>query len=72
MSGGNKFTKLDLKQAYSQLEVHPNDRKLLTQNTHKVLYQCIRLMYGIASAPAIWQREMGNLLKDIPGITVTS
>lgn len=27
-------------------------------------------MYGIASASAIWQREIENILEDIPGVTV--
>lgn len=70
MSGGDRFTKLDLTQAYLQMEVHPEVRKYLTLNTHKGLYQSTRLMYGIASAPAIWQREMERLLIDIPGVSV--
>ncbi|XP_044764494.1 uncharacterized protein K02A2.6-like [Coccinella septempunctata] len=70
MSGGDKFTKLDLQQAYLQMEVHPEDQKLLTLSTHKGLYQCTRLWYGVASAPAIWQREIENILKDIPGVSV--
>ncbi|XP_031358777.1 uncharacterized protein K02A2.6-like, partial [Photinus pyralis] len=67
MAGGEKFTKIDLSQAYLHLEVHPDDRHLLTLNTHKGLYQCNRLMFGIASAPAIWQRQMEKLLEGIPG-----
>jgi len=27
-------------------------------------------MYGIASAPAIWQREIENILQDIPEVSV--
>jgi len=27
-------------------------------------------MYGIVSAPAIWQREIKTLLRDIPEVTV--
>ncbi|XP_045473436.1 uncharacterized protein K02A2.6-like [Harmonia axyridis] len=70
MAGGDKFTKLDLQQAYLQLEVHPDDQKFLTLSTPKGLFQCTRLMYGVASAPAIWQRLIENLLKDIPGVSV--
>lgn len=70
MSGGDKFTKLDLQQAYLQMEVHPEDRKYLTLSTPKGLYRSTRLMYGVASAPAIWQREIENILKDIPGVSV--
>lgn len=70
MAGGDKFTKLDLQQAYLQMEVHPDDQKYLTLSTNKGLFQCTRLMYGIGSAPAIWQREIENILKDISGVSV--
>lgn len=70
MAGGIKFTKIDLQQAYLQLEVREEDRELLTLSTHKGLYRSTRLMYGIASAPDIWQREMENVLRDIPGVSV--
>ncbi|XP_024890648.1 uncharacterized protein K02A2.6-like, partial [Temnothorax curvispinosus] len=70
MAGGEKFSKIDLQQAYLQLEVREEDRELLTLNTHRGLFRSTRLMYGSASAPAIWQREMENLLQGIEGITV--
>ncbi|XP_018404622.1 PREDICTED: uncharacterized protein K02A2.6-like, partial [Cyphomyrmex costatus] len=70
MAGGTSFSKIDLKQAYLQLEVRKEDQQYLTLNTHRGLYKPTRLMYGIASAPAIWQREIENILKDIPGVTV--
>ncbi|XP_029162530.1 uncharacterized protein K02A2.6-like [Nylanderia fulva] len=67
MSGGTIFSKIDLKQAYLQLPVAESDREILTLSTHKGLYKCNRLMYGVASAPAIWQRTMENILCGIPG-----
>ncbi|XP_055701801.1 uncharacterized protein K02A2.6-like [Phlebotomus papatasi] len=70
MAGGEKFSKLDLSQAYLQMEVRQEDRELLTLNTHKGLYQPTRMMYGVASAVAIWQRMMENELRDIPGVKV--
>lgn len=70
MAGGTKFTKIDLSKAYLQLEIHPDDQHLLTLNTHKGLYQPTRMMFGIACAPAKWQRFMEQLLHDIPGVSV--
>lgn len=70
MAGGVIFSKIDLLQAYLQMEVRPEDQHLLTLNIHKGLYRCNHLMYGIASTTAIWQRTIENILKDIPGVTV--
>lgn len=70
MAGGDKFSKIDLSKAYLQMEVHPDDRHLLTLSTHKGLYQPTRLMFGVANAPAKFQRFMEWLLRDIPGVSV--
>ncbi|XP_055522484.1 uncharacterized protein K02A2.6-like [Wyeomyia smithii] len=70
MAGGDKFTKLDLAQAYLQMTVRSDDQPMLTLNTHLGLYQPTRLMYGVASAPAIFQREISQILQGIPGVTV--
>lgn len=64
------FCKIDLRQAYLQMEVDEASSKLLTINTHKGLYRPTRLMYGVASACAIWQREMENILNGIQGVFV--
>ena len=66
MNGGSVFSKIDLKLAYLQMEVEDECRKLLTINTHKGLYQFNRLPFGVASAPAIWQRTLEQVLQGIP------
>ncbi|GFV77693.1 retrovirus-related Pol polyprotein from transposon 17.6 [Trichonephila clavipes] len=63
LNGGKQFTKLDFKHAYLQMKVHPDSQKLMTINTHKGLYICKRLMYGLNGAPAIWQRYVDGLFK---------
>ncbi|KMQ88519.1 hypothetical protein RF55_11982 [Lasius niger] len=70
MEGGTVFSKIDLLQAYLQMEIRSEDQHLLTWNTHKGLYRPKRLMYGTASAPAIWQRDIENILKDLSGVAV--
>ncbi|KAL6419162.1 hypothetical protein ACFW04_014039 [Cataglyphis niger] len=47
LTGGVKFSKIDLRQACLQLEIHPKDSKLLTLNTHRGFYTVNRLMYDI-------------------------
>ena len=65
LAGGEKFTKLDLKNAYLQMEVRKEDREYLTINTHTGLFCYNRLVFGISSAPTIWQRTMEQILQGL-------
>ena len=67
LAGGKRFTKLDLKQAYLQLELHSDSQEYCTVNTHRGLYRFKRLPFGIASAPALFQRVMDTILQGVPG-----
>ncbi|XP_051784512.1 uncharacterized protein K02A2.6-like [Erpetoichthys calabaricus] len=64
---GEKFSKIDLAQAYLQMEVKDSSKKYLTNNTTKGLYQYNRLVFGVASVPAIWQKAIEQVLQGIPG-----
>ena len=66
LAGGQRFTKIDLRQAYNQLEMNDNSKSYLTINTHKGLYWYNRLVFGISASPSIWQRTMDQVLKGIP------
>ena len=68
LAGGQKFTKLDLTQAYQQMQLAKEDRKYTTINTHQGLYQYTRLPYGMASAPAVFQQAMDKILHGIPRV----
>ena len=63
VSNGAVFSKLDLQHVYQQLEVKESSQPLLTINTHKGLYQHLRLPFGISSAPSIFQVVMDQILK---------
>ena len=68
LAGGQKFTKLDLSQAYQQLLLEESSRNFTTINTHQGMYRYTRLPFGVASAPAIFQRTMDTILQGIPGV----
>ena len=67
VSGYKYYTKLDLKNAYLQIKVAPDDCKYLVINTHLGLYKYLRLPFGIHSAPAIFQKFISQLLASHEG-----
>ena len=69
LNGGEKFTKLDLSQAYQQLPLDEESQKLTTISTHKGLFQYTRLPYDIASSPAIFQMTMDKILQGLNGVS---
>ena len=66
--GGKSVTTLDLSQAYQQLELDEASKSYLAINTNRGLYQYTRLPYGVASAPAQFQKIMDTILQGIPGV----
>ena len=68
LAGSALFCKIDLSQAFQQLILDDSSQELVTVNTSKGLFRVTRLVYGISSSPAIFQREMDNLLSGIPGV----
>jgi hypothetical protein len=65
LNGGEKFSELDLSQAYNQVVLDEESRKYVTINTHQGLYQYTCLLFGIESAPAIFQRTMDTILQGL-------
>ena len=64
------FFKIDLKDAYNQLQVAEESQKWLVINTHKGLFKYRRLPFGISSAPAIFQRTIAKVLEGVRGICI--
>ena len=71
MQGGKRFSKLDLRTAYLQMELDESSRKYLVVNTEDGLKRFNRMPYGITSGPAIFQRKLEQELRDI-GMTVVN
>ncbi|XP_023809022.1 uncharacterized protein K02A2.6-like [Oryzias latipes] len=70
LSGGEKYTKLDMSHAYQQIVLDEEARKYVTVNTPKGLFTYTRLPFGVSSSPAIFQRTMENVLQGIPNVAV--
>ena len=68
LAGGKKFSKLDLANAYQQVPLDENSKKLVTINTRKGLFQYNRLPFGVSAAPSIFQRTMETLLQGLSGV----
>uniref|UniRef100_A0AAQ4RGR7 ribonuclease H n=1 Tax=Gasterosteus aculeatus aculeatus TaxID=481459 RepID=A0AAQ4RGR7_GASAC len=68
LAGGQKFSKIDLRQAYLQMQVDEESQELLTIVTHKGLFRYRRLPFGITSAPALFQRAMDQILSGLTGV----
>ena len=59
---------IDLSQAYQQLLLDEESKKLVVINTQKGLFRYTRLPFGISSAPGIFQRVMESVLQGISGV----
>ena len=59
-----------MSQAYLQVVLEEESKQYVTINTHKGMFQYIRLPFGISSAPAIFQLCMENLLRGCKGVSV--
>ena len=66
LTGGRRFTKLDLTAAYQQMLLDEESASLVTIKTHLGLYKCCRLPVGVASVPAVYQRAMDSILQGMP------
>ena len=66
MRGGKKFTRLDIRQAYNQVELSREAKNLLTLNTPLGLFRPTRLPFGVSTAMAIFQEKIDKTLFGIP------
>ena len=66
LAGVQIFSKINLSQAYQQVQLDDKSCKFVTITTHQGLYQYTRVPFGISSAPALFQKIMGTLLQGVP------
>ena len=68
LRGSKYFCKLDLYKAYLHLRVDEEGSKIQTISTHKGTFRMNRLSFGIKTAPAEFNRILGQLLNGLPKV----
>ena len=67
LNQGCKFSKIDLADAYLQIELEDKSKELVVINTHQGLYRYKRLPFGLTCAPAVFQKIVEKVIQGIPG-----
>ncbi|XP_060804322.1 uncharacterized protein K02A2.6 [Amyelois transitella] len=68
LQGGEKFTKLDLRNAFNQLLLDNSTGELLAWSTSKGIFKLNRLPYGTKPASSIFQAKMEKILLGAKGV----
>lgn len=68
LAGAKIFSKMDIRQAFHQVELSPKSRYITTFITKKGLFRYKRLMFGISCAPEKYQKMMDRIVGDLEGV----
>lgn len=68
LAGASIFSKIDLSDAYLQLEMDDRSKQLLTINTHRGLFTFNRLCPGVKPASAIFQQAVDTMLAGLENV----
>jgi hypothetical protein len=64
-----RFSQIDFSDAYLQVELDEDSKRLCNINTHRGVYEYQRSPFGVKSAPGIFQAIMDNMLAGLPFAT---
>ena len=62
LNGGKCFSQIDLRDAYLQVELDADSKKLCPIATHRGNFELQRLPFGVKTAPGIFQSIMDQML----------
>ena len=65
-----RFSKIDLKTGYSQLEVTPESQRCFVIASPLGYFRFLRLPFGVSSGPELFQRRMEQILAGCEGVLV--
>ena len=68
MNGSTVFTKLDLQCGFHQLELEEKSREITTFVCHLGIFRYKRLMFGISSAPELFQHIIHQVMSECEGV----
>lgn len=68
--GSMVFSKLDLRQGYLQVPLHPDSGNLTAFVTHMGVFCYTRIPFGLSSAPSCFQKIMATIFADITGMVM--
>ncbi|KAJ8375478.1 hypothetical protein SKAU_G00060580 [Synaphobranchus kaupii] len=68
--GATTFSKLDLRQGYLQVPLHPDSRNLTAFVSHAGVFRYARMPFGLSSAPSCFQKIMSTIFTGIPGVVI--
>ena len=63
-AGNSFFTTIDLKEAYTQIPLHPESQELTAFNWKGLQYKFTRCIFGIKTMSAMFQRVITNVLEN--------
>ncbi|XP_055604877.1 uncharacterized protein K02A2.6-like [Uranotaenia lowii] len=61
------WSKLDIREAFLQIELAENSRDVITFMTNRGLFRFKRLPFGLITAPEVFQKAMDEMLADCSG-----
>lgn len=67
LGGGKMWSKLDIREAFHQVELAEDSRDVTTFITNKGLFRFKRLPFGLVTAPEVFQRIMEEILAGCEG-----
>ncbi|XP_014680814.1 PREDICTED: uncharacterized protein K02A2.6-like [Priapulus caudatus] len=68
MNGSTVFSKIDLRAGFHQIELEEQSRVITTFACHLGIFRYRRLMFGISSAPELFQHIVHQVLADCEGV----